>query len=100
MRTRFSNEERSRILEDWKQSGKTMWSYAKEKGIIPQTFTRWVKLAKESKQIFVEVQAQKSQYVLQQQEILIEKGELKIHVPLSVWKEHSSIIFNGLKAAP
>ena len=93
---RISNEEKSRILEDWKESGKTMWSYAIEKGIIPQTFTRWVKVEKEGKQNFVEVQTQKRQYELPHQEIILEKGEIKIHVPLSVWKECPGIKLRGL----
>ena len=97
MRKRISNDEKSRILEDWKKSGKAMRSYAKENGIIPQTFIRWVKLEGEGKQKFVEVSIRDKQHGLTQQEIILEKGDLKIHVPISVWKEYPETILEGLK---
>ena len=39
----YSKEEKAMWLEDWKGSGKKAWTYAKENGLIPQTFCSWAK---------------------------------------------------------
>jgi hypothetical protein len=40
---KYSREEKAKRLEDWKQSGKSPWVYAKENGIKLQAFTKWTK---------------------------------------------------------
>jgi len=35
---KYSEEERAMWLEDWRQSGKNAWAYAKANGLNPQTF--------------------------------------------------------------
>ena len=95
-----SKEEKAMWLEDWKRSGMSAWSYAKENKIIPQTFVRWVKLEKENKQNFVKVVVPEEKQAKKQHEILIEKGDIKIHIPVSIWAEDSAIIMKGLNAAP
>ena len=96
---KISKEERAMWLEDWRKSGKGAWAYAKENGILPQTFCGWVKREVKSTSGFVEIPKQKKPRQEAPQEILIEKGELKIHVPLSVWAEGAGVILEGLKAA-
>ena len=94
---RFSNEDKAMWLEDWQQSGMNAWAYATENGLVPQTFTRWTKSElkeqNKEKQAFIEVPKQLFQPVPGIQEILIEKGSLKIHIPLEpVLKElHTAI---------
>ena len=79
----YSNEEKAMWLEDWQQSGKNAWAYAKENGFVPQTFTRWTRQKeKEAKQTFVEVPKKVLQSASLKQEILIEKGDMRIHIPL------------------
>jgi transposase-like protein len=79
---RFTKEEQAMWLEDWRQSGKKAWAYAKENGLSPQTFSRWIKAKKENWQSFVEVPAQTITPVQLERKILIEKGDVKIHIPL------------------
>ena len=81
---KFSKEEKAMWLEDWRQSGKAAWAYAKENGLVPQTFTRWTKLRSETKQALVEIPMQILQSTGPLQEMLIEKGEVKIHIPFTV----------------
>ena len=76
-------------LEDWRQSGKSAWAYAKENGLNPQTFVRWARAEPEEKNPlgearvnFVEVPTQVMAFPSRVQEILIEKGDVKIHIPL------------------
>ena len=77
----YSKEEKAKRIEEWRQSGKSAWSYAKENGIVPQTFIRWTRMEKETKQTFIEVPVQVIQSQPQVREILIEKGGIKIHIP-------------------
>jgi transposase-like protein len=79
---KFSKEEKAMWLEDWQRSGKSAWPYARENGLNPQTFVNWTKPKKKIKHPFVEVPRRMLQSSYQGQEILIEKGELKIHIPL------------------
>jgi len=95
---KFSKEEKAMWLEDWRRSGKRPWTYAKENGIVPQTFVRWAKEKAENKTCFVEVPA-KTIPVDSKQEILIEKGEVKIHIPLSVSTSELRTIVDVLAGA-
>ena len=95
----FSKEERAMWLVDWKQSGKKAWTYAKENGLIPQTFCSWVKREGQPSTGFVEIPKHKKPKPDLSQEILVEKGDVKIHIPLSVWIEYPLAIMEGLKAA-
>jgi transposase-like protein len=97
---KYSKEEKAMWLEDWKQSGKKAWAYARENGIIPQTFCSWVKSEAKQAPGFVELPTNKKPKLEQVQEILVEKGDIKIHIPISVWIECPGIIMEGLKAMP
>ena len=83
----FSKEEKAMWLEDWRQSGKDAWAYAKENGLIPQTFCNWAKREEKKAMGFQEIPAPKKTKPEAVQEILVEKGEVKIHIPLSAWIE-------------
>ena len=96
---KFSKEEKAMWLEDWRKSGKGAWAYAKENGIHPQTFCGWIRQERKNNSGFAEIPKRKRPKQEVSQEILIEKGEIKIHVPLSVWAEGAGIILEGLKAA-
>ena len=83
---RFSPEEKAMWIEDWKQSGKSVWIYAKENGLCQQTLVNWIKSKRETKteikQSLVEVPKQLFQTTHNDPEILIEKGNMRIHIPL------------------
>ena len=38
---KYSKEEKAMWLEEWRQSGKSMWANAKENSPNPQTFSNW-----------------------------------------------------------
>jgi len=75
-----SEEEKAMWLEDWRQCGKSAWAYAKANGLNPQTFVKWTKA--EAKPCFVEVPVPAMPNAQCEPEILIEKGGVKIHIPL------------------
>ena len=99
----YSKEEKAMWLEDWRQSGKSAWAYAKENGLNLQTFKNWTKA--EAKQCFVEVPstpavpARVLQPAVQTREILIEKGDVKIRIPLMIGRGELRAVIEGLGAA-
>jgi len=95
---KFSEEEKAMWLEDWRRSGKKAWTYAKENGLTPQTFVGWTKAKTENKPCFVEV-ATKAISVGCREEILIEKGEVKIHVPMAIGSSGLRTIIDALAGA-
>ena len=78
----YSEEEKATWLEDWRQSGKRAWTYAKANGLNPQTFAKWTKTGSAEEPCFVEVSVPVIPGRQSEPEILIEKGEVKIHIPL------------------
>jgi len=78
----YSKEEKAKWLEDWKKSGKKARAYARENGINQQTFSNWIKPGKKEYQSLVEIPTGIFSGVYPVQEVLIEKGEVKIHIPL------------------
>ena len=92
----YSKEEKTMWLEDWRQSGKSAWTYARQNVIVPKTFSRWTKSETEKASGFVEIPVGKKPKPELSQEILIEKGEIKIRIPLPVWIECSGIIMEKL----
>jgi hypothetical protein len=96
---KYGKEEKAIWLEDWRQSGKSAWVYAKENGLAPQTFTNWTKTGNKNKQPLVEVPVKMLQSTRQVKEMLIEKGEVKIHIPLTVDGEELQSFIVTLAAA-
>jgi hypothetical protein len=94
---RFSKEEKAMRLEDWRLSGKSAWAYAKANGIFPQTFINWTKKKPEPKSCFVEVPAKIIQPLQAAHEIVIEKGDMKIHIPLPVGHNELRAVFAALR---
>ena len=80
---KYSAEEKAMWLDDWQQSGKNAWTYARENGLVPQTFINWANpRRKGAKQSLIEVPKQVIQSTCYMQEILIKKRDTKIHIPL------------------
>ena len=82
---------------NWSRSGKKAWTYARENGLIPQTFCSWVKRAEEKQPAgFVEVPKQLIPAAVPLQEMVIETGELRIHIPLTIRGEELQTILTVL----
>jgi len=102
---RYSEEEKTMWLEDWKTGGRSAWAYAKENGLNWQTFKNWTKDENETEQNFVEVPAVSSaDTVVAKQsmsipKILIEKGEVKIYIPLVINHQQLRAVMEGLGTA-
>ena len=99
---KYSKEERVMWVEDWKQSGKSAWAYAKENGINQQTFINWTKAGDETKHNFVEVPVASPAVVKQSMsipEMLIEKGDVKIYIPLVINPNQLRAVIEGIGAS-
>jgi transposase-like protein len=95
----YSAEEKAELLEGWRLSGKSISAYVKEKGLVRWTFTKWIKAERETKSCFVEVPAHVLKPVPHLPEILIEKGDIKIHVPLGMGGGGLRAVMEGLGVA-
>ena len=95
---KFSEEEKAMWLEDWRKSGKRAWTYAEENGLTPQTFVGWTKAKTGNKPCFVEVPTEAIS-VERREEILIEKGEVKIHIPLILGSRELRAVIEWLRSA-
>ena len=79
---RISEEEKKMWLEDWQSSGKTAWAYAREYDLYPKTFVNWTRPETRMKYGFVKLSAGMIKPPSNNDEILIEKGDTRIHIPL------------------
>jgi transposase-like protein len=93
---RCSAEEKAMWLEDWKASGKSVWGYAKENGLNPQTFNKWARGSREVSQGCVEIKAQSLETARYTPEILIEKGNIKIHIPIGINRNDLQTVIQSL----
>jgi len=93
----YSKEEKAMWVEDWKKSSKGAWVYAKENGLIPQTFIGWTKKEINVKQDFVEIHP-KIASLFQSSQITIEKGDIKIHLPAGAKINDIRAIVESLRA--
>ena len=92
----YSKEEKERWLLDWQQSGMSAYAYAKKIGLIPQTFFKWTKMERDSRQRFVEIPVQTEQATKQIRNIVIEKGDVKIHLPTGMCRNEMREVIEGL----
>ena len=96
---KFSKEEKAMWLEDWRRSGKSAWTYAKENGLTPQTFCGWVRREAEDASGFVEIPERIKARQEQPQEILIERGDVKIHIPAALGNSGLRAVIESLGGA-
>ena len=94
----FSKEEKAIRLADWRQSGKSAWAFARENGLVPQTFARWAKEESETKPAFVEVPLPSIPSPRYLSEILIEKGDMQIHIPVTVGYGELRVVMEELRS--
>ena len=95
----YSKEEKAMWLEDWRRSGKSAHRYAKENGLTPWTFIRWTKAETETERCFVEIPVQGLQPIQPAPEILIEKRDVKIRIPLLIGCNELRAVLEGLGAS-
>ena len=95
---RYSSEEKAMWLEDWKRSGKSANAYARENGLVPWRFNKWTKEEQEQESGFVEIPAS-TMPVRPMPEILIEKGDVRIHIPLGIGRNELRGFMECLGAA-
>jgi hypothetical protein len=80
---KYGDEEKEMWVEDWKGSGKSLWVYAKENGLNPQTFRKWTE-GREKAEGFVELNPFSQEKPVCIPEIFIEKGDIRIHISVAI----------------
>jgi transposase-like protein len=95
---RYSAEEKRMWVEDWKESGIGGRAYAKANGLNPVTFKKWTEEAM-GEQDFVEIPREMPEAEGKAPEILIEKGDVRIHIPLGITRNELRGVMEGLGCA-
>jgi transposase-like protein len=94
----YSKEEKAALLEGWRQSGKSISAYVKERGLVRWTFHKWLKAERGLKTGLVEVPARVVRTTVQMAEILVEKGDVRVHIPLGAGSVELRAVMEGLGA--
>ena len=97
---RYSKEEKAKLLEGWRQSGKSICAYVKENGLVRWTFHKWLKAERDFGQWFVQIPAPAERPAPHTSEIVIEKGGVTIRVPLGASGSILLAVMEGLGVAP
>jgi transposase-like protein len=95
----YSAEKKAELLKGWKSSGKSISRYVKEQGLVRRTFTKWIKADRDTQCRFVEVPAHVLRPAGQAAELLIEKGDIKVHLPLGMDSGEIQAVLEVLGAA-
>jgi hypothetical protein len=96
--TRYSTEEKAALLERWKVSGKVAWVFAQENGIKGQTFSKWVKRQEGGGKRFIEIRP--AGFACRRGEIVIEKGDIKVHLPFGMSGKEIRVVMEGAGFLP
>ena len=88
---RYNKEEKAKLVEAWEISGKSKWTFAKENEIVPQTFCKWI-ARKEETVHFVEVKSKQNFFGENSQEIILERGEVRIRVPYGIHQQGIELV--------
>jgi hypothetical protein len=95
----YSKDEKAALLEGWRHSGKSISAYVNEKGLVRWTFTKWIKAERDLKSRLVEVPARVVKTALRMPEILVERGDVRIHIPSGIGCDELRAVMEGLGAA-
>ena len=91
----YTERERQEHIENWKKSNLAKTAYAKSAGIFPTTFYNWVKeKTRKKKQGFVEIN--KRLVARSGQDIVIEKGDITVRIPLPTGANELQTVFSAL----
>ncbi|GHU11940.1 hypothetical protein FACS1894151_11590 [Spirochaetia bacterium] len=96
---RYSEEEKRMWVEDWKESGTCRYTYAKRNGLNPATLNNWVREA-EGPQDFVEIKPPMPVPMGYVPEILIEKGDIRVHIPVAINRQDLRAVIQSLGWQP
>jgi transposase-like protein len=82
---RYSEADKAWLIQEWEQSGKSKWAFAKELGLPYQTFNRWTR-PPAGGQGFVEVSGKLEEGTAEAGErtgcaLAVERGSFRIHFP-------------------
>jgi transposase-like protein len=96
--TRYNAEEKTAWFEQWKTSGKRAWVFAGEHGIKGRTFSKWVKKQESEGKQFVEIRPERIACCAG--EIVVEKGDIKVRLPLGMSGKEIRAVMEGMGVLP
>jgi len=97
MKKRYTKREQQEHLENWEEGGMSKNAYAIASGISPRTFIGWTwrtEKPTKKKQNFVEIK--KAMLVDPPRDMVIERGDITIRLPLTVGMKEMQTVFMAL----
>jgi transposase-like protein len=92
---RYSEEEKEMWVEDWKESGMSLAAYARSNELNGQSLRNWTK-EKRGQHNFVEITPAVERSIASMPEILIEKGDVRIHIPIAIDRNDLRTVIQSL----
>jgi transposase-like protein len=98
---RYNDKDKAWLVQEWKQSGKSKWAFAKELGLPYQTFSRWTR-SPECGQGFVEVSGKLEEEAVEPGErtgcaLVVEYGSFRVHLPAGVTQKDLAVVVQALR---
>ena len=105
---RYSREEREWLVEEWGQSGKSKWAFAKELGLSVQTLNNWTRQAETGSRL-VEVSEKlgaegescgsglPEDRALSAREVAAELDGLRVRLPQGATRGDLALVFKALR---
>ena len=95
MRKHLMKQEQEDHVRKWQQSGQSKNAYALKAGINPRTFIGWTwEREKKKKAGFVEIP--QKVFAAATEEMIIEKGSIRVLLPLTIGVEKLQTVFSAL----
>jgi transposase-like protein len=96
---RYSEADKAWLVEEWEQSGKSKWAFAKELGLSYPSFRNWTRKP-EPAQGFVEVGRK-----LEEAEpgaraccaVVVEHGSIRVHLPAGFRPGDLAVVIQALR---
>jgi transposase-like protein len=98
---RYSEADKAWLVQEWEESGKSKWAFAKDLGLPYQTFSRWTRLPEDS-QGFVEVSGKLEEASAEPGErtgcaLVVEHGSFRVHLPAGVTLQDLAVVVQALR---
>jgi transposase-like protein len=98
---RYSEADKAWLVQEWEESGKSKWAFAKDLGLPYQTFSRWTRPPEDS-QGFVEVSGKVEEAAAEAGErtgcaLVVEHGLFRVHVPAGVRLQDLAVVVQALR---
>jgi transposase-like protein len=98
---RYSNEDKTWLVQEWEKSGRSKWAFARELGLNYQTFSTWTRRPEDG-QGFVEIGRKLEEGGAERGErtgcaLVVEPGCIRVHLPAGIRPRDLAVVVQALR---